>query len=625
MGYMKPANDGSGNMVWVYGEPKKPKSVLTKPKTAAQIAAQPKLIPSGSYLDQYGRLQVPGLPTSQSSLPNQPQSSLPNQPQSVNPNSASLRHERAQGANVGDKREFGGQLFRWNGVVWEREGGSQPNYYDTTKMKKHSSFISGLKSALPTFNTKRIGADISNIGHGLGQLTTSNLSQNPNKTFLEGLRNVAGGTIGSVGTIAAGLLAGPATSALRRIRGMNENQNPLEFGISEVMAAERVPQTAVSSRTENRINDQAKNKTIDPNAQKDPLEDDATDTREFTQSIIDETGIDDGTWGVELDNADLQVADIMSQLENQTLTSEEAEKQYLAIEQDLINKAYDKLIAAKEQGIPIAEDAFTRLEKRQQRLIEQGQIDTDLANEKTQRLAEEGVRNRYANQKEEERKLGNVFSALGTAESSAFMDQLGKVQRQGSADVTKLESTKLEQIASNNRQFLTYKQKINDFINEEEVKKNNLIREILNDVSLTESERTEALIKASMQAEDRVNQLKQNLQNAAIQFATIELQGKYDLQNTAMAGQNAINALNEEYKYNTAPYNDVLPNQDELPGGFKELYPPTNSNQKSIADKIDSWYSQGGHTDDANNAYIQGLINQFPNEKDFIINYFKWG
>jgi hypothetical protein len=210
-----------------------------------------------------------------------------------------------------------------------------------------------------------------------------------------------------------------------------------------------------------------------------------------------------------------------------------------------------------------------------------------------------------------------VFTALGTAESSAFMDQLGKVQRQGSADVTKLESTKLEQIASNNRQFLTYKQKINDFINEEEVKKNNLIKEILNDVSLTESERTEALIKASMQAEDRVNQLKQNLQNAAIQFATIELQGKYDLQNTAMAGQNAIKALNEEYNLTTPSF--IPPGQSELPGQGLYTGPvPTNSTQQSIADKIENWLSQGGHTDAANNAYISGLLSQYPNEASFI-------
>src|SRR3990167_3744357 len=50
--------------------------------------------------------------------------SQPNQQASVNPNSVSeLRSERAMGANVGDIRDFGGQKFRWNGEVWEQEGG----------------------------------------------------------------------------------------------------------------------------------------------------------------------------------------------------------------------------------------------------------------------------------------------------------------------------------------------------------------------------------------------------------------------------------------------------------------------------------------------------------------------
>ena len=39
-----------------------------------------------------------------------------------------LRHELAQGANVGDIRGYGADKYRWSGVQWEKEGGGSPSF-----------------------------------------------------------------------------------------------------------------------------------------------------------------------------------------------------------------------------------------------------------------------------------------------------------------------------------------------------------------------------------------------------------------------------------------------------------------------------------------------------------------
>lgn len=70
------------------------------------------------------------------------------------PNSqSSLRNERAQGANVGDIRDFDGVKWRWNGEMWEKEPGQSTG---------------NTQSAADVLNTKYSGEDRSAIENILG-------------------------------------------------------------------------------------------------------------------------------------------------------------------------------------------------------------------------------------------------------------------------------------------------------------------------------------------------------------------------------------------------------------------------------------------------------------------------
>lgn len=534
------------------------------------------------------------------------------------PNSIStLRSIRAQGANVGDKRDFGGVLWRWNGKQWEAKNTGRSANNPKTFQEKTNPFISALRSIpiVDILSKSNIRKDLGNIGSGVGDLFKGNFGDS-----LDKLSRGITGTAGTAFTAAAAL--NPASAPLFNSLYSQTKTNPFEMGVSEAYASEstQTPQITTSSLTENKIGgtDPYKDAYSTPDKQ-NYLDTAETESRDFAQEIIDQTGTDDGTWGLELENLEQTRADILEGLTNQTLTDVEAKKLWAKQQKKLIEKAYGDLIDAQERGIPIAEDAFTKIKERQERLITEAGTDTEMANTKATNLSDEQVRNRFANQRSQEQQLGNIFSALGTAESSAFMGELGKVQRAGSQDVTKIEAQKADTVASNNRQYLQYKQQVNDKITDLEDQKNQQIQEIRDKINMTKNEKNEAMIGVAMQVQSRINELKNNLQNAAIEFANMEVMGRYNLMNTQLTNQGNIDALKTQYNLENS-----IPSiaQDEMPGSSKSGPAPINSTQQTLASQITNWFSGGGRTAAANQAYMDGLIKYNPQEVDFIKQYF---
>ncbi len=601
--------------------PKQPR--LTKPKTWEELQAGNKMGNIG-YIDKGGNLVA--APSSEPVMPSA--------------FSSPLAHERAMGANVGDVRDFGGQKMRWNGVVWEPvmsadQQRAQRMAEQRAKIGKESAFFSGLKSLAPTFDTRKVGADIANIGRGIsGTIGKTGLVgplSGTSNNYQDSLRKLAGGAVGALGTLGTGFLGGPLTSAARAIRskvdtGYHPSQNPFEFGVSEAIASERIDKgkgaiLAGSDVKQGIKEDNVKRQSFWWENPAKAIQDEQNELNDLGAEVEATTGgmVDEDTWGL-ITQAQETLADAQAKLEAGGELEIEQLEEFERQKRAAIESAYDTLIKAREQDIPEATARKEALVKRLRDYIESAGTDVETANVDVANRAEAAVRQRYANQEEQSRQLRNLFSGLGTAESSSFIQELGKLTRGAETDVTQLEKSKVDAIAANNREYLKLKDEAENDITDLENQLTEAVNEINNSIDMSKLEKNEAILELWSQVEQQKASIREQLNNAAVAFAQAELQGKYGLANTLLSGQLANQNLIDQYNLEAGAYAPPSVSPEETPG-YQGYTMPTNKREQEVFDRIEVWFRQVGNADPGGvrtKQFAETLKRQYPDLKSYI-------
>jgi len=325
----------------------------------------------------------------------------------------------------------------------------------------------------PSITYNRPSQDIANIGSGLGSLASGSIStlmggnQPTRQTIGSNYKQILGGLVGGLGTLGTKALSvipgGQWISSYQKATG----RNPLEFGLSElgnigsVQAAERTPNilketsNVAASKTPTTIN-----RGVTPNpvtgedltAKQDQLvKDVATNDKELDDFYA---LINDPTVKGELDAIDEK---IYNEAVNNGLSQEEYNKKVFDEQKKVLIDQYNKLKAEAEGEIPYLQTQTDQ------------EIADEVANlEKTKKAAEskkaetnmtydELLKKSVSTQRDEENRLRNIFSNLGTAESSAFINKLGGLVGERGAERSKIDLTRVKDLTS-----------IADFITEQE-------------------------------------------------------------------------------------------------------------------------------------------------------------
>lgn len=242
---------------------------------------------------------------------------------------------------------------------------------------------------------------------------------------------------------------------------------------------------------------------------------------------VDLTTIDSSLKAIDADtNAKLDA--LYAQYANGDMSQEEYAQKYAEEQAAASNRIYDELISQQQSEVPLLEKEFTTGKTNLESQIPSQKAEAEKIKTQNKNIYGEAMRKMVGNKEASMGNLRNMFSSLGTAESSAFINRASDLERETGTNVAQTEQELLGKISDIDQKIqdfeLTIQQKVADL----ELEKEKQLKILRDNVNMSRQQ------KAAKQ-----NEINANLYN---QLAALK-QAK-DQQNQAFINMKAQIALN---------------------------------------------------------------------------------
>jgi hypothetical protein len=479
-------------------------------------------------------------------------------------------------------------------------GSSQPR--PQPNLQPASNLYSDLLKSIKTLpeREKRIGSDISNILSGIAGYNLNLFEQNQQPleklSFIESLRRLAGGTVGMAGTILSDIVG----------KNLEKGLSELISGVKPVEAAERSTPLLERSDIPQNKNLVLRNVQdyINSITKSDKLKQEAENSLKQQQTNPINPAND---FEILINNAMKSTQEdfdrIQKQYEEGLLSYEEAVRQANEARKRQANALYDQLVARYRQKIPEYNQQFeSQKSELEQQLKEQEETASKMKTEQ-ENTYRELIKSLVGQKQQSESELRNLFSSLGTAESSRFMEEMGKLERASQGQIAAVEREKAAKLAEIDNIVLKIRDSVNRKINELRTWRDNAINAIEQNINLTEQERMAKIDEINASLATALADLENNYNNAMAQLG---------LQKAAIAaGYNQL-AMQAAIDTSIAQLPYTMPNIGELPSQRTGFFIRPAGMPQDLATRIQALFDRITRGDVSNafvQNYLQGLVN----------------
>jgi len=267
----------------------------------------------------------------------------------------------------------------------------------------------------------------------------------------------------------------------------------------------------------------------------------------------------DGAWAVYNAETEALINDINNGIYQ---SQEEVDRKQAEIDQKYQESIYNTLIGQYEASKKPYEEQFAS-----DKAYLEGQIGSTTATAEGQKAK---VANDYGGlirgivQKGQvgQNDLRNIYSALGTAESSSAMDQFRRLESQKGQDIAETERSQQDKLFTIDQAIMKFKTDTQKAIQDELIKKNAAIQQIDNNIQMKQADKAAALAQINQTLSENIAKLQQaSLETKANLLAQRQAaaQAMNEIQAQGIIDTNIANITNQ-------PYGITTPDASELPG-----------------------------------------------------------
>jgi hypothetical protein len=251
---------------------------------------------------------------------------------------------------------------------------------------------------------------------------------------------------------------------------------------------------------------------------------------------------------------DKQVSDQIDAIYNDYLQglipAQEMQQRIADMQTQATNNIYNTMKANYESNYPLLQNQFDTDKAYIEGLIPQQKQQAEQAKGSLTNTYGAALRKIAGNEAVSEKKLGNIYSALGTADSSDFLNRQQQLQQAAGSDIAQTQSDlngKIADIDMEQQKFEdNIKYQISNMVNELAAKK----QEVMNNINLSEAQRAAALTDINTALASNLQGLAETYQNAKMQFDTMKLnavQSSADLLKNYQVNSNLAGIVNTGY------------------------------------------------------------------------------
>jgi len=229
------------------------------------------------------------------------------------------------------------------------------------------------------------------------------------------------------------------------------------------------------------------------------------------------------------------------------------------------------------------------------------QLNTLISEADTQKTAnknsyEDLIRQAVKNKQLDDAKRGNIFSSLGTAESSAYIDNQGQADRSFGSAQNKTELQKMDSLNAIDTQILQAKTKADQTKTSMKNDRDDKITQLLNSQSLSKAEIEQGITDANIKYVYAIKKLDQSVLDLQNQLAIQDKNSQVYLDSIYAQGNIQGNLINQQYALNNA----------------------SSSNMPTVLDTELRNYVRQGASNPASLAKLTSLYAQYPEWKNLI-------
>ncbi len=404
--------------------------------------------------------------------------------------------------------------------------------------------------------------DVKNIASGILQLSQAGFERGTPKnlygltTYANALRKIAGGLVGAVG------------SAITPSVFATTSENPYEFGLSEFIAGNprKRPQIDKISResSETGLSELIpKTKFKNPPTELQSSEKTKETAKRAAEEAIKEANKvlppDAQTTQEEVDlwlqegekKLESVYDDINQRYLNQEISDEQRQKEIRDAQIAEALRLYDRLVAESKALIPEYERQYETGKANLLQALTEAKTTAEKTKEEYGNIYGELLRNITEERIASGGRLRNLFSALGTAESSKFMEEMGALERAAGAQTSKTKREHAGKIADIDNEIIKLTNNTNTKIQELEAQKNKLIAEVNRNIQYSQEEKLAKIDEINKNFTSAINTLQNNYQNMTSELALKKLEIAQGLQNIAQQSKISADLANIPYQVPT--------------------------------------------------------------------------
>jgi acyl carrier protein len=219
-------------------------------------------------------------------------------------------------------------------------------------------------------------------------------------------------------------------------------------------------------------------------------------------------GLNLGQTGEDLIN---QMTPVYDDLQTQVEVDRERDIANLEAQYDYLQRNYDNLTAdAKAE----ADLAMTKIKQ----ALDYGYGQGEEARGRVQRMFADAIKKAVKTGRAGEQRLRNIFSSLGTADSSAFIEAMAQGEQALGADIRGLRQEELRNVGQIENYLQQLTQENQNKVAELQINLNSTLNNIMNNRMLSEQQKTFAMQEAQSQAMNILADLRLHEQNMRMQI-----------------------------------------------------------------------------------------------------------
>ncbi len=352
-------------------------------------------------------------------------------------------------------------------------------------------------------------------------------------------RQTLGGLVGLTGKVAGGVLA-PFAGTVEA----SGRPNPLEFNLSErisgqpkkpgfasYISGESSMGQSQASNPRAAANDKARADQVARDRARKQLE--LESNLQTTESALG-PAMDFADQGYNAMNQDLYAEldansqrsydEVMRAYESGAISEEDALNRLRENEKKQKLLQYDKLKAYQEGLIPQYEQEFETGRNKLQRQTDEAKAEGARQEAETGQTYGELLRGITERKNAGRQQLGNIFSSLGTAESSAAIEKFAGLESEAGDLSAKTDQERVQQLQTIKRNVANIEQKTREEVGTMEQRKNQLIQQVRQNINISEEQKLNDIDGINARFDQAIQQTIQGLNDAKANAALLERQ-----------------------------------------------------------------------------------------------------